>query len=151
MSKIYSISDLKLLKPNKLRNWFSNGSPTGLGKFAVVDVRESDYAGGHIKGCYHYPAGSFDNSIGELQKRLKKNEIDDVVFHCMLSQARGPKATLKFLRSLSAIDDPEQKEFFDNMNVWVLQGGFSKWQEEYGEDADVTESYDKDIWKFGLF
>lgn len=110
MSRIYSISDIKLLKPSKLRSWFRNGSSTGAGTFAVVDVRESDYVGGHIKGCYHYPAGSFETSFGELQDKLVKNEINDVVFHCMLSQARGPKATLRFMRSLNDVD-PKQRIF----------------------------------------
>lgn len=150
MSRIYSISDIKLLKPSKLRSWFRNGSSTGAGTFAVVDVRESDYVGGHIKGCYHYPAASFETSFGELQDKLVKNEINDVVFHCMLSQARGPKATLRFMRSLNDVD-PKQREFFDNLNIWVLQGGFSKWQQEYGEDVDVTEGYDKELWQFGNF
>lgn len=151
MSKIYSLSDIKFLKPNKLRTWFTNGSPTGRGKFAVVDVRESDYVGGHIKGSYHYPAGNFDANLGDLQDRLAKNETNDVVFHCMLSQARGPKATLKFMRSMNDVIDPKKREFFDGLNIWVLQGGFSKWQESYGEDQDVTEGYDKEIWQFGNF
>lgn len=68
----------------------------------------------------------------------------------MLSQARGPKATLRFMRSLNDVD-PKQREFFDNLNIWVLQGGFSKWQQEYGEDVDVTEGYDKELWQFGNF
>lgn len=33
--------------------------------------------------------------------------------------------------------------------VYVLQGGFTMWQEKYGQDKDLTEGYEKDIWEFG--
>lgn len=49
---------------------------------------------------------------------------------------------MKFLRSVPI-------GFLDDKNVWVLRGGFTQWQELYGEDDTVTEGYQKDIWKFG--
>ncbi|KAI4229174.1 MAG: hypothetical protein LQ349_006431, partial [Xanthoria aureola] len=30
--------------------------------------------------------------------------------------------------------------------VWVLDGGFVKWQEKYGTDDRLTEDYAPDIW-----
>lgn len=33
--------------------------------------------------------------------------------------------------------------------VLVLKGGFTEWQEKYGEDKRLTEGYQKDIWEFG--
>lgn len=140
--KQYSLSDLHFVPSKILRQWLSNGSPTGAGKLAVVDVRDADYVGGHIKGCWHYPAGNFHETLPELRQRLVDNKIDDVVFHCALSQARGPKSALRFLRSLDA-DDPN----FDLMKVWVLEGGFTSWQRHYGEDTTVTEDYAKDLWQ----
>ena len=32
--------------------------------------------------------------------------------------------------------------------VYVLRGGFTEWQEKYGEDEKLTEGYQKDIWEF---
>ncbi|CAK7902975.1 CDC25-like phosphatase Ych1p [[Candida] anglica] len=148
MSRIYSFSDLKFVNPSTIRAWFRGGSPTGNGRFAVIDVRDSDYIGGHIKGCYHYPAGNFHYTLPELYKRLIDNGINDVVFHCALSQVRGPSSTLKFLRSINDLEAKDQ-QYFDNVNVWVLRGGFTKWQEEYGKDLEVTEGYDEEIWSFG--
>lgn len=148
MSRTYSLSDLKKIKPATLRSWFRGGLPNGEGKFAVIDVRESDYVGGHIRGCYHYPAGQFADTLPNLRERLFNNKINDVVFHCALSQARGPSSSLKFLRSLNEVDDPSQIEFFNNINVWVLFGGFNRWQAEFGEDEAVTEGYDKELWGF---
>jgi Cdc25 family phosphatase len=33
--------------------------------------------------------------------------------------------------------------------VYVLKGGFTMWQEKYGQDKDLTEGYEKDVWEFG--
>lgn len=144
--KTYSLSDIRFVSPSTLRSWFSNKSPNGNGNFAVVDVRESDFIGGHIKGCYHYPAASFNETLPELRSKLLQNNIDDVVFHCALSQVRGPKSTLKFLRSLELLSDDEKSEYA-NLKVWVLKGGFTAWQHEYGHDKLVTEGYQADLWE----
>jgi Cdc25 family phosphatase len=62
----------------------------------------------------------------ELIRTLKDEET--VVFHCVLSQQRGPSSALKYLRGRDAmfgeqIRDAKQK-------VYVLDGGFQKWQEK---------------------
>ncbi|CUM62829.1 uncharacterized protein PRCAT00000387001 [Priceomyces carsonii] len=147
MSKTYTFSDLKMLTGATLRSWFDKGSISGKGRFAVVDVRDSDYVGGHLKGCYHYPAGDFESQLPELKQRLYNNHIDDVVFHCALSQSRGPSSALKFLRSLEDTIDPDEVQYFEDLNVWLLKGGFNKWQQVYGEDTKVTEGYDKELWQ----
>ncbi|EER35348.1 conserved hypothetical protein [Candida tropicalis MYA-3404] len=150
MSRNYSLSDLKYIKPVTLRSWFSNGSSPH-GKFCVVDVRESDFVGGNIKGCYHYPAGNFHYTLDELYNKIFTNQINDVVFHCALSQVRGPSSTLKFLRGIDNVKNPELKSYLLNkIHVYVLKGGFTRWQQHYGTDNAVTEAYDKEIWEFGL-
>jgi rhodanese-related sulfurtransferase len=58
---------------------------------AVVDVRDDDYEGGHIKGCVHSPSASLlSGGVDQLREKLKDTPV--VVFHCALSQVRGPKA-----------------------------------------------------------
>lgn len=141
-----SVSDLKLISPQTLRQWFEGGSSSGNGKFAVVDVRDRDYIGGHIKGCYHYPADQIEDFLPELSDKLKEAEVKDVVFHCMLSQLRGPKSALQFLRFLRNTTEPQERQIFEGMNVWVLKGGFSRWALFYGEDPRVTEDYAIDLW-----
>ena len=34
----------------------------------------------------------------------------------------------------------------ETQEVWVLDGGFVKWQERYGSDDRLTEGYAPDIW-----
>ena len=107
----------------------------------------------------------------ELLRTLR--EKDTVVFHCALSQQRGPSAALRYLRERERVagggggggveskgevreegvgggkEDEEGKEEGKKQRVYVLQGGFTMWQEKYGEDEELTEGYKKDIWAFG--
>ena len=71
-------------------------SPGTVPGLAVVDVRDADHAGGHIVGSIHVPSSSLDYRTPELIRKLAKKEI--VVFHCALSQQRGPSAALRYLR-----------------------------------------------------
>lgn len=96
----------------------------------------------------------------ELLRTLK--DKDTVVFHCALSQQRGPAAALRYLREKEAkeaeregkVETEEgqqqvEKELKKEQKVYVLKGGFTEWQEKYGEDVRLTEGYQKDVWEFG--
>ncbi|KAL8903425.1 MAG: hypothetical protein Q9171_007403 [Xanthocarpia ochracea] len=45
------------------------------------------------------------------------------------------------------IDDDEDHNADGEQKVYVLDGGFVKWQELYGNDERLTEGYVPDIWK----
>ncbi|ODV77760.1 Rhodanese-like protein [Suhomyces tanzawaensis NRRL Y-17324] len=140
-----TFSDLKFISPSALRGWFRNGPPSER-RFTVIDVRDSDYVGGHIRGSWHYPSSEYVSQLAEIRQRLVAENVGDVVFHCALSQQRGPSAALKFIRSL---DEPgSDPEALRGLQVWVLEGGFTKWQQQYGEDSAVTEGYDKELWQW---
>ena len=77
-----------------------------------------------------------------------------VVFHCALSQERGPGAALKYTRATRKKEAPKgckegEAENNDEQTVYVLDRGFVGWQEEYGEDERLTTAYSKEIWKDG--
>lgn len=133
-----NVSDLKYITVATLREWLKKGKSASNDKFAIVDVRDSDYAGGHIKGCLHFPSGNFYNSLPELKDTLLKRNARDVVIHCAMSQSRAPKAALTFMNETAGLEHP--------FRVWVLKGGFTKWVMEYGEDSEVTEDYDRRFW-----
>lgn len=71
-----------------------------------------------------------------------------VIFHCALSQQRGPSAALKYIRerekSLGQVTHAAGEELAQT--VYVLDKGFVGWQELYGEDERLTEAYRKELW-----
>ena len=117
---------------------------------AIVDVRDDDHVGGHIYTSTHVPSLSLDYKIPELVRTLKEVEI--VVFHCALSQQRGPTAARRYVRERSKIpaasQDPPSTGPSDSkglcttdstetsnttetlQKVYILDGGFVKWQEK---------------------
>ncbi|KAF2026347.1 Rhodanese-like protein [Setomelanomma holmii] len=130
---------------------------------AVVDVRDSDHIGGHIKGSTWVPSSTLDHKTPELIRTLKDKEV--VVFHCALSQQRGPSAALRYLREKERLDptswteskgevkedesEKEEGKGKKKQKVVVLKGGFTEWQEKYGSDEGLTEGWQKDIWEMG--
>lgn len=65
------------------------------------------------------------------------------MFHCSLSQQRGPSAALRYARERERTLGPQSGQ---TQEVYVLDGGFVKWQEAYGKDERLTEGYVEDIW-----
>ncbi|RDW90959.1 hypothetical protein BP5796_02124 [Coleophoma crateriformis] len=150
-----------------------NATPTE-SHFAIIDVRDDDHIGGHIRNSQNVPSSTLDYKIPELVRKLADKEI--VVFHCALSQQRGPSAALKYLRERERLIGPstsigkameksaaESKAAKDSNEEWVdvnedekkeqkvyvLDRGFVGWQEVYGEDTRLTEGYRKEIWADG--
>lgn len=161
-------------------------------KVAVVDVRDDDYVGGHIKSSINVPSSSLDYRMPQIIRTLDDKEM--VVFHCALCQQRGPGAALRYLRerdsklkkqdTSTGSNDARQEhtpndkgqvdfsgtselekankgeeveilttqhpetgpERLTKQEVFVLDGGFVKWQEKYGKDERLTADYAEDIW-----
>jgi rhodanese-related sulfurtransferase len=150
MSTYFTRSKLMRISPEQLRTLLLT-QPTEQ-KVAVVDVRDSDHIGGHIKASRHVPSSTLDYAVPELVRTLKGTE--KVVFHCALSQERGPKSALKYIqerqRTLGFASVAEDAVWEDDgaskerdgtgaikcQEVYVLDGGFSKWQQKY-----VQQSY----------
>ncbi|KAL4889377.1 Rhodanese-like domain-containing protein [Aspergillus ambiguus] len=111
-------------------------------KLAIIDVRDSDHVGGHIYSSTWVPSSSLDVRLPELIRTLQDKE--KVVFHCALSQQRGPSAALRYARERERVLGPEESQ---KQEVYVLEGGFVQWQEKYGKDVRLTEAYAEDIWR----
>jgi Cdc25 family phosphatase len=158
-----SLADLQFIDRETLAKKFQDTQALP-SNTAVVDVRDSDHIGGHIRGSTWIPSSQLDYRTPELVRTLKDKEV--VVFHCALSQQRGPSAALRYLREKERLDPTsileskgevkeegvgksEEGEKKGTQRVYVLRGGFTEWQEKYGEDKKLTEGYQKDIWEFG--
>eukprot|EP01135_Chromosphaera_perkinsii_P012254 Nk52_evm25s2622 gene=Nk52_evmTU25s2622 len=101
----------------------------------VIDVRERDYAGGHIRGAVNLPAGRFGDSIEEHLTRF--GHVKNLVFHCMMSQIRGPSCAKHFMYNMR---DGHTAQ------VYVLQGGFREFVRKYSHKEDLVEDYDQRYW-----
>ncbi|KAK7717760.1 Cdc25 phosphatase Ibp1 [Diaporthe eres] len=67
---------------------------------AVIDVRDGDHIGGHIKGSRWVPSHQFEEWLPTLLRQLEGTKT--VVFHCALSKQRGPSAALRYIREREA-------------------------------------------------
>lgn len=150
-----TLASLKFVKPADLAQSLRQ---QGI-KTAVIDVRDNDHVGGHLKGSQWVPINQLDARMPEL---LRTNQDSDrIVFHCMLSQQRGPKAALAYARAkayeVAKKASEEGKDGVEpveegmgkigNQEVCVLEGGFETWQRYYGEDKTLTAGYEKDLWE----
>ncbi|KAG6508382.1 arsenate reductase 2.2-like [Zingiber officinale] len=89
-------------------------------RVAIVDVRDEERSyDAHIAGSLHYASDTFSERMPDLLHAVKGK--DTLVFHCALSQVRGPSCARKFLEYLS-----ETKDAGIN-NVMVLDRGFNGW------------------------
>ncbi|KAK9379493.1 Rhodanese-like domain-containing protein [Kockiozyma suomiensis] len=131
------MATVKIVDKKTLRNWII-GVPRAI-SLTIIDVRDDDHIGGHIKGSRHHPTSSFANNLPFLFQELQ--EVSVVVFHCALSQQRGPSAASMYLRYAEMIHS------VINQEVYVLKGGFVEWQEAFGNDKRLTEAYEESVWK----
>lgn len=111
---------------------------------AIIDVRDDDHIGGHIYTSTHVPSSSLDYKIPELVRKYKNMEI--VIFHCALSQQRGPSAARRYVRERARLlsheesREQEKTEVVQEVEIgqpkaveqkiYILDGGFVKWQEK---------------------
>ncbi|KAK2465412.1 hypothetical protein APHAL10511_002766 [Amanita phalloides] len=103
--------------------------------YLVVDVRDDDFAGGNIKNAINIPSTDFEKRVNELVESA--SDVPLVVFHCLLSQRRGPEAARIYEETRGKAKEQE---------VVVLRGGFSVFQSKFKDDAELVEEYDKRVW-----
>ncbi|UZJ56768.1 hypothetical protein CBS101457_006088 [Exobasidium rhododendri] len=117
---------------------------------AIVDVRDDDFEGGNIPGCVHIPSAVFGDKINELvQSSLK--DVHQVIFHCALSQARGPKAARIYKEAREeAIKSGKLKTSPGSQDqvVAILRDGFGGFGPKYKNDATLVENWDEESWKY---
>ncbi|KAI1382695.1 Rhodanese-like protein [Hypoxylon trugodes] len=152
-----TISNLQRITAPKLAEMLlaSSNQPASDTTIAIIDVRDDDHLGGHIKSSMHFPSRSLDATMPTLLRKLADKDV--VVFHCALSQQRGPGAALRYLRekeaafaAAAAVKKAEDgSKPGKQQQVYVLDKGFVGWQEVYGPDERLTESYRKELWEDG--
>ncbi|KAL9647464.1 hypothetical protein ABK040_006825 [Willaertia magna] len=102
----------------------------------IVDVRDDDYIGGHIKGSIHYPFSSFEESVQKINQYLKDNDKDTIVFYCMYSEQRAPQCVSTFCDSLD-------QQRLEELKIYVLSGGLNAFLKKY-PNSELLEDYNRD-------
>ncbi|KIJ17806.1 hypothetical protein PAXINDRAFT_9748 [Paxillus involutus ATCC 200175] len=107
--------------------------------YLVVDVRDSDWKGGNIKGSHNLPSLKFQAGVDNLISKTK--DVPMVIFHCKFSQERGPVAAAIYdaRRALKEADG------YKNQQVYVLQGGFNTFATTHKNDPRLVENWDENV------
>ncbi|KAK3043059.1 hypothetical protein RJ639_002627, partial [Escallonia herrerae] len=93
-----------------------------LPNLAIVDVRDDERSyDGHIAGSLHFASDAFSERIPYLIQAVKGK--DTLVFHCALSQVRGPKCARRLADYLAGL-----KEDSGIQNIMVLERGYNGWE-----------------------
>ena len=115
-------------------------------KLAVVDVRDDDYEGGHIVGAIHAPSSTFLDRVDSLVKDTA--DYEQVVFHCSLSQQRGPKSARIFRETRDAQTAAGKLSGGTAQQVLVLRDGFANFGPKFKNDKDLVQDWDEESWKW---
>ena len=94
--------------------------------------------GGNIKGATNYPSNTFIDNVNDIINL--HSEYPNIVFHCALSQSRGPKAA----RIYNEIKNNLNRD--SDQNVYILTGGCTHFQSLYSNDETLIENFNPSIW-----
>ncbi|KAH7914307.1 Rhodanese-like domain-containing protein [Hygrophoropsis aurantiaca] len=109
--------------------------------YLIVDVRDQDYVGGNIKGSRNIPSLQFPDDVDELVNETK--EIPTVIFHCSLSQSRGPTAAALYKKRREVLQEGTEAKPY---SVQILRDGFKEFQSHYKHDPELVENWDAKVW-----
>nr|GAT52251.1 predicted protein [Mycena chlorophos] len=107
--------------------------------YLVVDVRDDDFFGGNIVNARNIPSRQFSVAVYDLANKSK--DVGTVVFHCALSQVRGPKAARMYAETRQNLHIPGEQQ------VLVLNGGFTEFQRKFKDDPILVEKWDRETWE----
>lgn len=91
---------------------------------------DDDFEGGNIVSARNLPSHQFADEVQDLIYGPLK-DYKQVIFHCHLSQARGPKAAGQYAKAREEAVQSGKLEKDREQEVLVLRGGFSEFQEKY--------------------
>ncbi|KAL8508742.1 hypothetical protein ACS0TY_016095 [Phlomoides rotata] len=75
---------------------------------------------GHIAGSLHFSSDTFVDKLPKLVEAT--NGKDTLVFHCALSQVRGPKCAQRFAEYVG------DAKVMGVKNIMVLERGYNGWE-----------------------
>ncbi|KAJ1823110.1 Cdc25 phosphatase Ibp1 [Coemansia sp. RSA 2599] len=113
--------------------------------YVVIDVRDEDYRGGHIRGSVNVPAHELSKKAPALVRKYEKVPL--MIFHCALSQVRGPKSARIYGDAVqdALVAASRDSPLFDQ-EINVLRGGFNSWLYRFKDtEPELIEAYDASV------
>ena len=108
----------------------------------IIDARFNyEFSGGHIIGAYNI---TNKKEVEELFYKYKGKKVT-FVFHCEFSHDRAP-TLLQYFRSYDRIQNQHNYPNLTHENVFLLEGGYSRFYEEYPHlcTGGYTKMFDKE-------
>ncbi|ORC87357.1 As/Sb Reductase [Trypanosoma theileri] len=128
-------AELVALLDSNNNNSDNNNTNNNVEKVAVVDCRDEDRRAGHICRSLHFPAAALSTPrLVALAERLQRDGVAVAVFHCALSQVRGPRAAGRFAATLRDLG-------LSGPRVCVLRGGWEVFHAVYHDTRADLISY----------
>ncbi|KAJ1897351.1 Cdc25 phosphatase Ibp1 [Kickxella alabastrina] len=113
--------------------------------YLIVDVRDLDYVGGHITGAINVPAHLIRGQAPVLADQYK--HVPRIVFHCALSQVRGPKSARIYSECVEEkLESAEVGDQLFEQEINILRGGFDSWLVRFKDtEPELIEAYDATV------
>ncbi|KAJ4001668.1 hypothetical protein F5050DRAFT_1722410 [Lentinula boryana] len=88
------------------------------------------------------PSKKFLMNVDQLVKETR--DVPLVIFHCALSQLRGPTAARIYKETRQNV--LSETDSTSPTKVLILRDGFTGFQDKFKDDAILVENWDKDVW-----
>ncbi|KAJ2554849.1 Cdc25 phosphatase Ibp1 [Coemansia sp. RSA 1933] len=114
--------------------------------YLVVDVRDEDYKVGHIPGAINVPAHEMRTATARLLRDY--STVPMLVFHCALSQVRGPKSARIYSEALAeTLETAEPGCPLFAQSVYILTGGFTSWVYRFRDtEPELITAFNEQLW-----
>ncbi|KAJ3271062.1 hypothetical protein HDV01_007075 [Terramyces sp. JEL0728] len=100
----------------------------------IIDVREPHmYDKLHVKSAINIESKQLLGMDKDMLLSKLDSGADQIAVHCQLSLIRGPSCSLHLAKLL------HDKLEFKNVRIGVIEGGFKKWERQYGKDSNLCE------------
>ncbi|KAJ2509384.1 Cdc25 phosphatase Ibp1 [Coemansia sp. RSA 2049] len=116
--------------------------------YVVIDVRDEDFKVGHIPGAVNVPAHEIRGNTSRLLSEY--GGVPIVVFHCALSQVRGPKSARIYKEAVAEALEATASAGGGPLaaqKVYVLTGGFVAWAYRFKDaEPELVAAFDQQLW-----
>ncbi|CAE6458234.1 unnamed protein product [Rhizoctonia solani] len=141
MTSTFSGPSFRYISPIELSELMKSGKEP-MKDYTIVDVRDDDFLGGNIVGCVRAPSSKYLTTVDDLISKTK--DVPKMIFHCALSQQRGPKAARIYAETRNNRLNPGETP---TQEIFVLRGGFTEFQRLFKDDPVLVEKWRKEVWQ----